>query len=402
MRWSRLFGLAGRDSCMYHHDGPAAFLSHTHMVVTMTHETCRLDVALGERSYPILIGHGNFASLGGEVARVARGRRVGLVSDTNVSRLYGEIARTSLESAGLDVTSVTIPAGEEHKTLDTVSTILDALLEARLDRHSVVVALGGGVVGDMAGFAAAILLRGVDCVQVPTTIVAQVDSSVGGKTGVDHAVGKNLIGAFHQPRLVLIDTNLLRTLPDRELKGGMAEVIKHAIIRDSALFTHLEESLPRFLIGNAEPSEWIDLITTNCRIKAGVVAEDERESGLREILNCGHTVGHAVEVLGGFQRYRHGEGVAFGMLVEARIALSRGLVTPGEVQRLETLTALIMPEDRPVDMIPAEVWDVMGSDKKARDGRIRFAVPRGTGDCIVVDDISENEFQTAWSGAFGK
>jgi 3-dehydroquinate synthase len=297
------------------------------------------------------------------------------------------------------VTKAVIPAGEQNKTLDAVAGLLDTFLDARFDRHSTLVALGGGVVGDLAGFAAAILLRGVRFVQVPTTIVAQVDASVGGKTGVDHPRGKNLIGAFHQPSLVAIDVATLRTLPEREVRAGLAEVVKHAVIRDADLFAHLEAELPNYAERSASAPAWVALISANCRIKAEVVAKDERESGLREILNYGHTTGHAVEAIGRYERYRHGEAVLFGMRVAGSLARSRGMWAADAERRQQRLIDVLSVAGPPTDMPLDLVWQYMGSDKKARAGTIRFVLPRRIGEATVVSDVSRAEFDRAWAEA---
>ena len=292
-----------------------------------------------------------------------------------------------------------MPAGEQHKTLDAVAGLLDTFLDARFDRHSTLVALGGGVVGDLAGFAAAVLLRGVRFVQVPTTIVAQVDASVGGKTGVDHPRGKNLIGAFHQPSLVAIDVATLRTLPEREVRAGLAEVVKHAVIRDAELFGHLEAELPKYAERSASAPAWVALIAANCRIKAEVVAKDERESGLREILNYGHTTGHAVEAIGRYERYRHGEAVLFGMRVAGSLARHRGMWAADAERRQQRLIDVLSVAGSPTDMPLDLVWQYMGSDKKARAGAIRFVLPRRIGEATVVSDVSRAEFDRAWAEA---
>jgi len=361
--------------------------------------TQTIMVALGPRSYPIIVGHAILPDFGKTLAPRLRGRRIGLVSDECVWSHYGEGVIGSLTEAGFSVTHATIPLGEQHKTLETVSGLLDVFLDARFDRQSTIVALGGGVVGDIAGFAAAILLRGVGFVQVPTTVVAQVDASVGGKTGVDHPRGKNLIGAFYQPSLVYIDVGTLATLPERELRAGLAEVVKHAVIRDPDLFAHLETDLPRYAAAGATSEAWVRLIAENCRIKAEVVAKDERESGLRAILNYGHTAGHAIEALGDFDRYRHGEAVLLGMRIAGALAQGRGMWSAEDRKRqdalLDLLTAVEPPTDFPVDA----VWDLMRSDKKVRAGTIRFVLPSRIGEVALVDDISRGEFESAWADA---
>ncbi len=359
----------------------------------------QVEVLLGSRTYPIVVGSDILDGIGDALSGLNLGRQVGVVSDDSVRPIYGDRVADSLRKAGYDVTEAILPSGEAHKTLDAVSTVLDAFLDARFDRQCTVIGLGGGVVGDIAGFAASVLLRGVRLVQVPTTVVAQVDASVGGKTGVDHRRGKNLIGAFHQPSLVYADIATLGTLPRRELRGGLAEVVKHALIRDPELFRHLEEKLASYAAFEATPEEWVGLIATNCRIKAAVVSEDERESGLREILNYGHTAAHAMETLGGFDRYRHGEAVLFGMRVAGALALARDMWTEDDLRRQDSLIDAIAPTDRPADMDVRELLDLMRSDKKVRGGVVRFVLPTRIGDVSLVDDISESEIAEAWSAA---
>jgi 3-dehydroquinate synthase len=356
-----------------------------------------VTVPLGARSYSIVVGDRILADLGSAVAGVAKVGFAGLVSDEIVWARYGTVVQKSLEASGFSVRPIILAPGEGSKTLGTVASVLDELLDARPDRQSVVVALGGGVVGDIAGFAAAICLRGITFVQVPTTIVAQVDASVGGKTGVDHPCGKNLIGAFHQPSLVYADTGVLTTLPDRDIRAGMAEVAKHAVIRDPRLFCDLEQRAERFLSGLAEPSEWIELIAANCRIKALVVSADERESGLREILNYGHTTGHAIELLGSYDRFRHGEAVAYGMKVAGAIAVARASWSVQDNLRQGALLDRVITTRFPSDYRSNEVWEAMRSDKKARSGKPRFVLPTGIGNAEVVSDVTHAEFDAAWS-----
>jgi len=286
---------------------------------------------------------------------------------------------------------VTVPDGEAHKTLGVLETVYGELIRSGLDRAACIVALGGGVVGDMAGFAAATYLRGVNFVQVPTTVLAQVDASVGGKTAVDHALGKNMIGAFHQPRLVYIDTETLLSLPRRELQSGMAEVVKHGLIRDPGLVDFLEERIEDVMDLEAEPEALDWLIAQNCRIKAGVVEADETEKGLREILNYGHTVGHAVEVVTGYQTYTHGEAVCLGMLAAGKIALDMGLWDQADLDRQNALIRKLgIPagaEALSVDVL----LERMGSDKKVRDGVIRFVLLEGIGRCVSCDTVTTEE-----------
>ncbi len=346
-------------------------------------------VELGERSYPIRIGQGWIGGLGAALGEVFRPRAVAVVTNAEIRRLWGAPVVESLEAAGLRVSVCEIPPGEDHKTLATVSMIWDHLLEARHTRQSGIVALGGGIVGDIAGFAAAGFMRGVSFIQLPTTLLAMVDSSVGGKTGVNHPAGKNLIGAFWQPTYVGIELDFLSTLPAAELRAGMAEVIKYGIIADEAMFVAMEREIEPALAGDSAALG--RLIRRSCEIKAEVVAGDERESGRRAILNFGHTFGHAAEALSGYQAIRHGEGVAMGMVAAMRLGAMRGLVSEADVTRVEALVARAGLPTRLLRFAPERYWEVMGSDKKVRDGRIRFVLPEAIGRVGVYDDVTREE-----------
>jgi 3-dehydroquinate synthase len=351
-----------------------------------------VTVSLGERSYPIAIGSGWLDGLGAVLAEAFPPRPVTLVTNPRlVEAGWAGKAQAALEAAGYRVSLHAIPGGEDHKTIDTVTAIHDHMLEAKATRQSGVVALGGGIVGDVAGFAAASLLRGVAYIQIPTTLLAMVDSSVGGKTGVNHRMGKNLIGAFWQPSFVGIELETLATLPDAELRAGMAEVIKYGVIADAALFDYLEANMDRALA--RDPEVLAHLIRRSCEIKADVVARDEREGGLRAILNYGHTFGHAAEALGEFTAIRHGEGVAMGMVAAARLAQARGLIGPEVGDRVERLCERACLPTRLSRFAPDAYWAKMGSDKKARDGKIRFVLPEAMGRVGVYDDVSPHEVE---------
>lgn len=336
-----------------------------------------IKVDLGERSYPIVIGRGlmdgNF-----DLADYVHGPDCLVVSNETVAPLYLDKLRPNL--AGRDVASISLADGESFKTLATMQTILDKLVASGANRDTTVIALGGGVVGDIAGFAAACYMRGVPFVQVPTTLLAQVDSSVGGKTGVNHEKGKNLIGAFHQPQVVLIDTDTLDTLPARELRAGLAEVIKHGAICDPAFFAWLESNIGALL--EKDPKALAHAIRRSCEIKAEVVAEDEREAGRRAILNFGHTFGHAIERCLGYGEWLHGEAVAAGMVMAARLSG----IPAADVSRLEELIAAAgLPTEPPA--IAAEGWlDAMGMDKKAQQKQLRFVLLRSLGDAYISAD----------------
>ena len=341
-----------------------------------------VEVNLGERSYVITIEPGALAKLGSIVASVRRPSLVVVVSNPTVARHYGDTARESLNAAGIRAELLTIPAGERFKTLGTVRKLYDALLEMKLDRAGALVALGGGVVGDVVGFAAATYLRGIDFYQVPTTMLAQVDASVGGKTGVDLPQGKNLVGAFHQPRAVVIDTLTLRTLPARELRSGLAEVVKHGIIYDREFHRYLREHA-RDLLARSDDA-LVEAVRRSVEIKRDVVECDERESGRRAILNYGHTLGHAIEVLGGYGRYRHGEAVSIGMVTEALIAEAEGLAELGlaaDVAR--SLRAMRLPVAMDESLSTSDMIGAIERDKKVLGGVLRLALPTEIGRCDV-------------------
>jgi 3-dehydroquinate synthase len=336
-----------------------------------------VEVALAERSYPVVIGSGTLGRLGEAVKTRTGARRAFVISVPPVARRYGAVVSRSLAGAGFAVKRLVVPDGERSKSLRQAERLYDALLAAQADRGSVLVALGGGVVGDLTGFVAATLLRGVDFVQVPTSLLAMIDSSVGGKTGVNVKRGKNLVGAFHQPRLVWIDARTLRSLPRRELLAGLAEGIKHAAIRDAELFSRIERELERLLALDA--AALLPFLAANVAIKAGVVGRDERESGERMLLNFGHTLGHAVEALAGYKGVLHGEAVAMGMAFAARRSEALGIAQPGTAVRLIALLARAgLPTELPAGSRGAYLRAI-SSDKKKRDERIRFVALRAIG-----------------------
>jgi 3-dehydroquinate synthase len=348
-----------------------------------------LTVDLGERGYPIFIGPG-LISDPDRYRPYVRGRQVLVVSNETVAPLYLEAVEAAL--AGLDCHRVILPDGEQYKDLDTVNRIFDALLGARLGRDVTLVALGGGVVGDMAGFAAACYQRGVDFIQVPTTLLAQVDSSVGGKTGVNHPLGKNMIGAFHQPRAVVIDTDTLNTLPDRELAAGLAEVVKYGLIRDAAFFDWLVSNHGRLLA--RDTAALTEAIERSCRNKAEVVAADEREAGQRALLNLGHTFGHAIEAGCGYGVWLHGEAVAAGMVLAAQLSARLGWLDAADVTRIRGLLAGFgLPVDPPREL-SAERWlALMAVDKKVQAGRLRLVLLRGIGRAEVTADFDAGQLR---------
>jgi len=338
-----------------------------------------VKVALGSRSYAIQIGNGLLAQLGQACARLGLGRRCAIISDANVGPKYGGDAQAALAEGGFEPVLIRVPAGETAKSLATVQRCYDALATYRLERKSFIVALGGGVVGDLAGFVAATYLRGVAFVQAPTTLLAQVDSSVGGKVGVNLKAGKNLVGAFYQPRLVICDLNTLATLPPREFRSGLAEVIKYGIIYDTELFARLERDLPKLLRRDAKTLAAV--IARCCEIKAEVVGQDETESGPRAILNFGHTIGHALEAISHYGKYLHGEAIAIGQVAAAKISARLMGLSPEEVRRVESLflraglpTKLKLTASQKRKLVAA-----MKLDKKVSAGEITFVLAKRIG-----------------------
>jgi 3-dehydroquinate synthase len=356
----------------------------------------RVDIALGERSYPILIGPRLLEDAQLLSTHIAA-RSLLIVTNDTIAPLYLPKLQSALQ--GRRVATLVLPDGEQHKTLESFSRILDALVAERMNRDAAAVALGGGVIGDMVGFAAACYQRGIDYVQIPTTLLAQVDSSVGGKTGVNHPRGKNMIGAFHQPRCVLADTSTLQTLPPREYRAGMAEVVKYGFIRDAAFLQWIEANVEPLLA--REDAAVMHAIRRSCEIKADVVGQDEREHGLRAILNLGHTFGHAIETASGYGNWLHGEAVAAGMVMAADMSTRLGGLQPAERDRVvQVLTRLGLPVTPP--RIGAQRGrELMGMDKKVLGGRIRLVLLQGLGRAAVVDDYSEQALDATLQAHFG-
>jgi 3-dehydroquinate synthase len=350
------------------------------------------EVVLGDRSYRVHIGSGLLTRAGDLLADIA-GRRAIVVTNAIVAAHHLAPLRNSLTSRGIAVDVVLVPDGETHKSWATLEDIIARLLELRVDRATTLIALGGGVVGDLAGFAAAICLRGLPFVQIPTTLLAQVDSSVGGKTGINHPLGKNMVGAFWQPRAVLIDVDCLRTLPQRELKAGLAEVIKYGAIRDAALFGWLEANVARLVAGDTAALE--HAIHESCRIKAEIVSADERESGERALLNFGHTFGHAIETAQGYGAWLHGEAVAAGMVIASRLSERVCGLPVNDADRIARLIAACdLPASPP--KITTERWlELMRHDKKAQDGHIRFVLLDAIGRASVRADVSTDQLGSA-------
>ncbi len=335
-----------------------------------------IEVALGDRSYPIQVGSGLLGRCDALLALAVK-RVVVVVSNTTVAALYAQRVLAQLESVAAKVIQVNLPDGERYKTLETLETILSAMLTEQADRKTLVVALGGGVVGDMAGFAAAIYQRGVEFVQMPTTLLAMVDSSVGGKTAVNHPLGKNMIGAFYQPKLVVADVDALASLPERELSAGLAEVIKHGAVLDSAYLDEIESSMEQLLA--RDPNALTKAVAGSCRIKAGVVAQDEREQGIRAYLNFGHTFGHAIEAGLGYGTWLHGEAVGAGMVIAARLSLALGMLAAADVARLSSLIARAGLPVLPPRLSSQRMMDLMSGDKKASQGVPKFILLKSLG-----------------------
>jgi 3-dehydroquinate synthase len=357
----------------------------------------RLGIDLGERSYPILIGPGLIDDPA-VVAEAVGAPDVLVVTNEVVGPLYLDRLLASLR--GKRVATVVLPDGEQHKTLEVMGRVLDALVLGRMNRDACVAALGGGVVGDIAGFAAACYQRGIDFVQVPTTLLAQVDSSVGGKTGVNHPGGKNLIGAFHQPRAVVSDTATLATLPPRELRAGLAEVIKYGLIADLGFLAWLEEELPALLA--LEPAALAHAIRRSCEIKAEIVAEDEREHGRRALLNLGHTFGHAIEAAAGYGEWLHGEAVGVGMLLAADLSRRLGWIGEADLARVREL---LVRAGLPVTAPPigaGRALDLMGMDKKVLAGRIRLVLLAPLGAGVVSGDYPADALRETLAAHFGE
>ncbi len=322
-----------------------------------------------------------------------------IVTDAFVKDQYGSYATESLKNVGFDVDLIEVPVGEESKSLEQLSGILDCLIGHKFDRSSTLIALGGGVVGDLGGFAASVYMRGISYVQIPTTLQAQVDASVGGKTAINHPKGKNLIGAFHQPKLVLIDVDALKTLPRRDIQAGLIEVIKMGVIRDKVLFTMVEKELESII--NLHTPTLIEMIARACANKADIVAKDEKEIGLRMVLNYGHTFGHALEALTHYKKYRHGEAVSIGMNCAAQLAVNLGMFSEVDFERQRTLLSRAnLPLTFPSDITPEEIYDTMSLDKKSFGGRLRLILPTCIGEVVIREDVTEQSIIQAISQCY--
>lgn len=345
-----------------------------------------IRVNLSSNSYTIYIDKGLLERTGDTLVKEKAPCKTLLITDKNIEKVYGSIVTESLKRNKFDVRLVALKPGEEQKTLETALTLYDACFDHKLDRNSLIVALGGGVVGDIGGFAAATFMRGIPFIQIPTSLLAQVDSSIGGKVAVNHPKGKNMIGSFYQPKAVFIDTETLSTLPAPELVAGLVEVIKYGVIKDAELFEYIEKSLYDILQLNHHAL--LKIIATSCQIKAHVVEEDEKEKHLRAILNYGHTIGHAIETVTDYKKYRHGEAVAIGMLYAARIAIDMGLA---DTTVFERQFSLIKRLGLPINtgLNPEEIVKTLYADKKVISGRLRFILPTKIGEVIISDQVTE-------------
>lgn len=351
-----------------------------------------LHVNLGENSYDIKFA-ADFGGLAESMNKIGAPKKLLIVTDTNVEKLYAAEVKSLLCDAGYDAEVYAFQAGEENKGMDAILGICSACISHKLDRKSMIVALGGGVVGDMAGFAAAIYMRGIRFVQVPTTLLSQSDSSVGGKTGIDFADSKNILGAFHQPKLVYINVGTLKTLPPEQFVSGMGEVIKHGIIRNAEFFAYLKDNAEK--IKALDTDTLIYMAKVNCGIKANVVEKDEKESGLRAILNFGHTIGHAVESAYSFEK-THGACVGLGMIGAAYIAAKRGLITDVQLKEIEEELALYGFECRVKLPDNETVWNFMQKDKKKLEGKLKFVLPTGIGEVMQTTDVTKDEVFAAF------
>jgi 3-dehydroquinate synthase len=349
----------------------------------------------GQRNYPIYIG----ATLLGDrqwLQPHIDGRQVCIVTNETVAPLYLEALVEALR--GYQVNTVVLPDGENYKNLETMKSIYDCLLQHKHNRTTTLIALGGGVIGDMAGYAAATYQRGVKFIQIPTTLLSQVDSSVGGKTGVNHPLGKNMIGAFHQPQCVIIDTQVLKTLPSRELSAGLAEVIKYGLISDRDFFQWLEQYHHQLLLG--EPKVIAEVIERSCQNKASVVAKDEKETGIRAILNLGHTFGHAIETIKGYGEWLHGEAVAAGMVIASELSHQLGWLSHNDVDRVKRLLQYVnLPISLPNDISPEQLLETMQLDKKVVNGNLRLILLRAIGHAIIAEKVSYNQIRQAIAAA---
>lgn len=356
-----------------------------------------IPVQLSLNPYNIVVGHDHLSQIGDVLETFENGKKIAIITHPNLVGLYADRVKTSCEAKGYDVSIITVPVGETSKDFHKLYDLVTELLKRKFERQDTLIAVGGGVVGDLTGFLAASYLRGINFIQVPTTLLAQVDASIGGKTGVNHEMGKNLIGAFYQPKCVYIDTKTLESLPLREFRSGMAEVIKYGVIRNPKLFALLEkhvDTLKSFDV-NTRSDLWRTIITESCKDKAYVVAKDEKESNLRAILNFGHTIGHGIEADAKYTGYLHGECVAFGMIAATYIAVQMKMCSQDVLNRITHLISAFgfdtVAKGNNVD----KIMDIMTLDKKVKNGKMRFILPKHIGDVVIRDDLSESLVRSA-------
>jgi 3-dehydroquinate synthase len=358
--------------------------------------TAILPVKLPHTAYNVLIQPNQLKKIGESIQPLNIGKKILLVSNPEIFDFYGEIVTKSLTDAGFTVYHHLIPSGETYKTLDTIAKVYDTALKNRLERSSTLISLGGGVIGDMTGFAAATWLRGVNFIQIPTSLLAMVDASIGGKTGVNHPQGKNLIGAFYQPKLVFIDPLVLKTLPEREFRAGMAEVIKYGVIWDKNLFAELESAQTLVNLSSLSEKALSNIITRSCQAKIDVVSQDEKEAGLRAILNYGHTIGHAIESLTGYSQINHGEAVGIGMIAVGKMATLLDLWTPEAENRQFTLIEKSgLPTAIPHQLDSNQILHLLQTDKKVKAGKVRFILPKSIGEVFISDQVEEEMVRKA-------
>jgi 3-dehydroquinate synthase len=355
-----------------------------------------VNVNLGKNSYPIYIGENILPELGAYVKELNVGRKIMVITNPTVWALYGRVVVDSLSAAGFDVIIGEVPDGEKYKSLESAAHLYDVAFTNGLDRKCAILALGGGVIGDLAGFIAATFMRGLPFIQVPTTLLAQVDSSVGGKVAVNHPRGKNIIGSFYQPKMVFADIKTLNTLVEREFRAGMAEVIKYGVIWDRDFFDFLVEQ--HTAVKSLSPQEIMKVIKTSCSIKAVVVEQDETEQGVRAILNYGHTFGHAYEALTGYKKYVHGEAVAIGMVTAAAVAVKIGMLNSMEAERITKLIEMYGLPTAVDGLKPADIIASMYHDKKAEAGKVRYVLPEKIGAVKIVSDVQEDVLRAVLSG----
>lgn len=359
-----------------------------------------IHVRLSKDSYPIFIGNNILSQVGSILKSHLRFSNAFIITNNTVNALYGGTVQNSLSEQSISFSVIELPDGEEFKSLAWVEQVYDKLVEYKANKSALIIALGGGVVGDLAGFVAATFMRGVQYVQIPTSLIAQVDSSIGGKVAINHPKAKNLIGAFHQPKLVIIDISVLRTLPQREFRNGLAEILKHGVIMDRELFEYMEAELDRALKFDITCIE--QMVARSCKDKVTIVEQDEKDTGLRAILNYGHTVGHGIESATGYSRFRHGEAIAIGMIVAGRIAANLGIFNEEERQK-RLIERCLLINSFPSDVDVDKVIDAIYLDKKIRESnKIRFVLPKSIGEAIVVDGITEEQIREAILQTRGK